>query len=173
MDESPESIDVQNEGQTEAELAAGLEQQVDQQKRRTKRSQKRQQISADLRFMVSANSQAGGQGVYAGFRFVRASGIDVSPDEELYLGTFLPLNVAAKYPWLMAFKTVVYEDVFVNEQLDPGTRTVVRPGKFRRYRIISLVSKLTSLCWSSAYLAGAFVALVALIKVALWFRRGR
>jgi hypothetical protein len=133
--------------------------------RHDKRSQKRREIRADLQFMVAANRQAGGQGVYAGFRFVR-TGIEVAPDEEPYLGTFLPLNVALKNTNLMAFTSLAYEDVFINEEIAPGTRMVVGLGQFRPYRSGSLVSQLTS---PGAILAYALLAAAALAGLAVWF----
>ena len=147
------------------------DQQAHERKRRARRLQKRHEIKADLQFMISANREAGGQGVYSGFRFVRAGGNDVSPDEEPYLGAFLPLKVAIKFPRLMAYKTVTYEDVFVNEPLDPATRTVVGPGKFRRYGIVSFMSKVQWLLLWGAYLAGALVALAVIVKAVLWIKR--
>jgi hypothetical protein len=123
--------------------------------------------------MISANRQAGGRGVYSGFRFVRAGGIELSPDEEPYLGAFLPLNVALKYPRLLGFTTLTYEDVFVNEQLDPKTRTVLRPGKFIRYGIVTFVSRAVSLIKSAAFMAAALIALAALVWYGLKFKRIR
>jgi hypothetical protein len=141
--------------------------------RRARRSQKRHEIKADLEFMISANRDAGGQGVYSGFRFVRTGGNDVSPDEETYLGAFLPLKVATRFPRLMAFKTITYEDVFVNEPLDPATRTVVGPGKFKRYDFFSLISKVQSLLLWGAYLASALIVLAVLVKLVPWIKSFR
>jgi hypothetical protein len=171
---APETADVQIESRAvdADQQATDLDQQAHEQKRRARRSQKRQEIRSDLQFMVAANREAGGQGVYAGFRYVRAGGIEAALDEEPYLGALLPLKVATKFPRLMAFTTVAYEDVFANEQLDPATRTVVRPGRFRRYGLISLVSRLNSLLLSSAYVAGVLVAVAAFVRLALWLRRG-
>ena len=147
-----------------AEQAPDDQQQADRRARHDKRSRKRQEIRADLQFMVAANRQAGGQGVYTGFRFVR-TGVDVSPDEESYLGTFLPLDVARKYPNLLAFTTIGYEDVFVNEGIEPGTRMVVGPGQFRPYRGGSFARQLIS---SPALWVYALVAAVALAGLAMW-----
>lgn len=122
-------------------------------------------------FMISANRQAGGKGVYSGFRFVRTGGIQLSPEEEPYLGAFLPLKVALKFPRLLSFTTLTYEDVFVNEQLDPKTRTVLRPGRFIRYGVIRFVSKSFSLLKSVAFMAIALAALVAIVWYGLKFKR--
>lgn len=100
-----------------------------------------------------------------GFRFV-PTGVEVSPEEQPYLGTILPLDVARKYPDLMAVTTLDYEDVFVNEAVAPGTRMVVGPDKFRRYRSSSLLSPLKS---PGAMLAYALVAAAALAGLAVWF----
>jgi hypothetical protein len=163
-----ESADSQFENLDADKQAADLELQADQQKRRARRSRKREEIRSELHSMVITNREAGGQGVYAGFRFVRAGANEMSPNEEPYLGAFLPLQVGMKFPGLMAMTTITCEEVFVNEQLDPATRTVVGPGKFRRYDIVSSRAKLNSLLLSSAYLAGALVAAAALVWLALW-----
>jgi len=123
--------------------------------------------------MLDANLQAGGRGVYSGFRCIRIGGTDVSADEAPYLDAFLPLKVAVRYPRLMGFTTLTYEDVFVNEQLAPATITVIRPGKFRRYRFVRLISNMVSLIKSGAYLAVALVAAAALVWLALKLKRFR
>lgn len=164
--EAPAVVDSQDEIQAvgSAEQAVVLQQQAERRARQAKRSQKRQEIRSDLQFMVAANRQAGGAGVYAGFRFVR-TGVEVAAEEEPYLGTILPLDVARKYPNLMAFTTISYEDVFVNEAIAPGSRMVVGPGKFRPYRSGSLASQLTL---PGAILAYALVAAAALAGLAVW-----
>lgn len=123
--------------------------------------------------MLDANLQAGGRGVYSGFRYIRVGGIEVSADEAPYLDAFLPLKVAARYPRLVGFTTLTYEDVFVNEQLAPATRTVVRPGKFRRYRLVKLISNMASLIKRGVYGAGVLIAAAALVWLALKLKRFR
>lgn len=160
--EDSAETDSQREGDGAQADTAKLQQQAD---KRDRRAQKRQEIRADLRFMDSANHEAGGRGVYAGFRFVRTS-VATSADEEPYLGAILPLHVARKFPKLMAFTTTGYEDVFVNEEVVPGTRMVVRPGKFAPYRNGNFTSSLTS---PRALLVYAFVAAIVLLGLAVWF----
>lgn len=101
-----------------------------QKEKRRRKSGRMSEIRADLRFMLDANHQAGGQGVYSGFRLVRTRAEPAS-DEEPYVGTFLPLDVAQDYPELLAFEGLNYEDVYCNEKLPAETRVVVSPGEFK------------------------------------------
>ncbi len=168
------------DSQTEITVADGAgpevalaDQSAASKKRSGGRSSKRQEIRSELLFMMSANREAGGAGVYSGFRFVRSGAAEMNADEAPYLGAFLPLRVAAKYPGLLAFKTISYEDVFANEQLPGATRTVVRPGKFIRYGIINFVVRLTSYAKSAAYLAGMLIAVAVFAWVVMKFKRFR
>jgi len=153
--------------------AADLEQQASPRKKRSARSSRRHEIKSDLQFMISANRQAGGPGVYSGFRLVRAGGIELSPDEEPYLGAFLPLKVAIKFPRLLAFATLTYEDVFVNEQLDSKTRTVLRPGRFIRYGIVRFALSSFSLIKSVVITVGTLAVVAAIVYYGLKFKRIR
>ncbi|HEY2252807.1 MAG TPA: hypothetical protein VGH74_17165 [Planctomycetaceae bacterium] len=169
-----DAVEKRVESAAKANVQAGeVEQQAASRKKRSGRSSRRHEIKSDLQFMISANREAGGRGVYSGFRFVRAGGIELSPDEEPYLGAFLPLKVALKYPRLLKFTTLTYEDVFVNEHLDPKTRTVRRPGRFIRYGIITFISRTISLIKSVAFMAAAIIALAALVWYGLRFKRIR
>lgn len=171
IDERPENR-VENQSNANVQ-ASEPEQQAAARKKRSARSSRRHEIRSDLQFMISANREAGGRGVYSGFRFVRTSGVELSPDEEAYLGAFLPLKVALKHPRLLSFTTLTYEDVFVNEHLDPKTRTVRRPGRFIRYGFITFVSRTISLIKSAAFMAAAMIVLAAVVWYTLRFKRIR
>jgi len=124
------------------------------------------EIRADLRFMLEANHQPGGQRVYSGFRLVRTRDV-LKPDEEQYVDAFIPLDVAQVYPELLAFEGLNYEDVYCNEILSAETRVVVRPGRFKILRRSWVAHHTLSRgrLWKLAALLAAAAGLV------LWLQR--
>jgi hypothetical protein len=138
-----------------------------QKEKRRRKSGRMSEIRADLRFMLDANHQAGGQGVYSGFRLVRTRAVP-SPGEEPYVGAFLPLDVAQIFPELLAFEGLNYEDVYCNEVLSAETRVVVGPGRFK----ILGESWVTQLSRSPRTLwIGALLLAAAAAGLVLWLRR--
>jgi hypothetical protein len=135
--------------------------------KRRRKSDRMAEVRADLRFMLDANYQAGGGGVYSGFRLVRTR-VDPSPAEEPYVGAFLPLDVAQVYPELLAFDGLTYEDVYSNEELPRGMPVVIGPDHFKIHGeswIASLRRSRTQLCVVAALFACAAIGL------AFWLRR--
>jgi len=149
----------------------GPEEPASSRKKRRAGPSRRSEVRSDLQFMITANEQAGRPGVYSGFRLVRAGTAELSTDEEPYLGAFLPLRVAKRFPQLLDFATLTYDDVFVNEQLDSKTRTVLRPGWFIRYGIVSFASRAIALIKKVAFAVGALVVIAAIVWYGMKFKR--
>lgn len=104
-------------------------------KRKRDKQQARENLrwaKENIKFMRQANRDYGDEGLYAGFMFVRIPDEKPSPTEEPYVGSFLPLQVAEKYPDLLAVETIEYEDVETNQRLRRGTKMVIKPGKFKK-----------------------------------------
>jgi hypothetical protein len=149
-----------------SELATALAKSLRKEKRR-RHSDRMREVRADLRFMLDANHQAGGQGVYSGFRLVRTRA-EPSSDEKPYVDAFLPLDVAQDYPELLAFEGLNYDDVYCNENLPAETRVVVGPGQFKILGegwVTQLFRSPRTLWIVALLLAGAAAGLV------LWLRR--
>jgi hypothetical protein len=73
-------------------------------------------------------------GEYAGIKLVKVPGEKLTEEEQLYAGTFVPLEVARRHPELLLFEGLDAEDVLVDDRLRKGTRMVIRPGKFKTIR---------------------------------------
>lgn len=84
----------------------------------------------DLASMIAANRAAQPAKVYSGFHLVQTSR-EPSPEEQPYVGAFLPLQAAKEFPELLALESIDYSHAYCNESLPAGTRLVIRPGKFR------------------------------------------
>jgi len=106
---------------------------VGQRRKQDKKHAKERLLMAkeQLKFMNQANCDYGDDGLYAGFTFLRIPDEMPSPEEEPYVGTFLPIQIATKYPELLAVQTIDCDDVMSDQRLRRGTRMVVKPGKFK------------------------------------------
>lgn len=103
------------------------------QKKQKKRAKDRLKMAKEqIRFMNQANRDYGGEGIFAGFRFSRLPDRQPSPEEQPYVGTFLPIQVASKYPHLLSVETIDYDDVMCDQRLKRGAKMVVKPGKFKK-----------------------------------------
>jgi hypothetical protein len=96
-----------------------------------------QAIKEEIRFMVRENRAYGGEGLYAGFRFVEIEDERPGEDDEPYLGAFVPLKIALKHPDILLRDALDYEDVLSDEKLPRGTKVVVAPGHFKPLRSAS------------------------------------
>ena len=98
-----------------------------------RQADRREAIVTKLQLQLDANREAGSNPIYAGFEFVPT---DETPsvDEAPYVGTFLPLEVAARFPELLLNTTITYDDIYCRDVLAGGTRIVVSPGVFRTLR---------------------------------------
>lgn len=88
-------------------------------------------IGQEVNFMLQENRRYGSDGLYAGFMFVPLDGVELAAQETQYAGAFLPLQVAARFPDLLAMDTLDVEEVLTEDHLERGTRMVVAPGKFK------------------------------------------
>lgn len=104
----------------------------DERKRREKQRRRDDLAAAksQIRFMLRENKSYGGEGLYAGFLFVEVEDEEPSQHDALYVGAFLPLNVAADYPELLTLETVEAEELMVDDKIPAGARTVTEPGRF-------------------------------------------
>ncbi len=97
--------------------------------RRKRHRQQVRVIREEIENLLAANRHEGAV-VYAGFRFVQMAK-QISSSEQPCLDAFVPLAVARRYPMLLVMQTLDVEEVFGKDWLPPGTRVIVRPGRFR------------------------------------------
>jgi hypothetical protein len=86
---------------------------------------------------VKENQAYGGEGLYAGFRIIEMEDERPNEEDEPYVGAFVPLEVAQRFPGLILRATVEYEEVLSDDKLPGGTRVVVAPGQFKPLRSTS------------------------------------
>lgn len=121
-------------------------------------------VLADIRMQLDVNHEGGSNPIYAGFEFVRTNQAP-SPEEGAYVGAFLPLRVAEKFPELLLNSTITHDDVYCSDQLPRGTRVVVRPGVFStlgRNRFLEIIGSPIAFC---LYLLAASVAAAYLARL--------
>lgn len=133
------AIDVMLEAKdSKAAEKAVLKQQKDELKREKQtRKDQLQAIKEEIRFMVKENRAYGGEGLFAGFRFIEMEDERPNEEDEPYVGAFVPLEVAQRYPDLLLRATVEYEELLSDDKLPGGTRVVVAPGQFKPLRSAS------------------------------------
>ncbi len=123
-------------------------------------------VVTDVRMQLNVNRESGSSPIYAGFEFVPTNQTP-SADESAYVGAFLPLGVAAKFPELLLSTTITFDEVYCSDKLPRGMRVVVRPGVFRtlgRNRFTDVFGSAIALCLyllamggGALYLAGRFL----------------
>ncbi|HEY3967689.1 MAG TPA: hypothetical protein VGM05_24215 [Planctomycetaceae bacterium] len=133
-----------------------------------RRRRRRRALEMELAVMIAANDDARPAGVYSGFHLVCTGGEPLA-SEQSYVGTFLPLRTARKFPELLAFESVAYNSAHCDEILPVGTRIIIRPGLF--YELCVDVEDEASV-WTSPLATAGYALLAALVTgLAIWLRR--
>lgn len=127
------AIDEMLESRSSRRAEDAVLEQRDYERDRAKKNERDRRAGNDetLRHMLRENKAYGGEGLYAGFRFVELEEEKPNQKEAPYAGAFLPIQVAAKYPELLDVETLEIEEVMVDDRLPKGTPMVVGPGRFR------------------------------------------
>jgi hypothetical protein len=89
---------------------------------------------ADVNIMIAKNKEelrSTGRRFYAGFRLVKTA-VKPTPEEEPYIGAFLPLDVAKEHPQLLGLPTLHYQTVYHNEKRKRAIRIIAAPGVFTK-----------------------------------------
>ncbi len=123
------------EGQASAQAALMRvrSQQQKAKEREAKQAARRQLMSVkqDLKFMQSEN-RFSDEPEYLGYIFQPLDDEPTSPEDQLYRGAFISLEVATKYPHLLVRETLDPMEVLGSERLPHRTPVVLKPGKVRR-----------------------------------------
>jgi hypothetical protein len=109
---------------------------IDRMRREEERDKKKQgkrkfaAIKAQIRSMIRENKAYGEEGLYAGFRFEAIDEDEIDEEERPYLGAFVPLDVAAKYPEILLKETLDLEEMLCDDKVPVGTKKIVGPGQY-------------------------------------------
>jgi hypothetical protein len=115
-----------------AERAIATQRKAEEKREKKAKKDQLRTIKDDIQFMVRENRAYGDDGLYAGFVFVRIEDERPSEDDTPYVGAFVPLEVAQKYPEVLLRHTLDYDEVLSEAKLRRGTKVVVAPGRFKR-----------------------------------------